>query len=461
MSRCVAITKKGDQCRNNALKCDNVCTIHLKSKVYVMKKPKVSSPKVKLLCEGKVCPATKVCNPTSGRCVSSTGKIGKELSGAVSPKVKVRLPEKKSQIFNPYSNSMVSVNSKENCSETRKSLKRINNPNINVVKKYCDVLPLRDVEYIIGPYTYDEFQYGRYNIAIFGESHLIRELPELSKKSTLLFSDFLTSLLTQNADINYDFFLEIGYMSRDIHPEAVYYMNTMVNIIENDFHKCLEIVKDCPYKNLRAHYIDYRNKYRTEVDVVQIIYSSLSLGKPNVERMMNAFLSKYRKIYEARQKVIEAALQDPKIEKQLAHNPLRDEILSFIKMQIKKNDEEFEIFVKENKGYFEKTYSEEKTTENDRDFWRDLLDSQFIYMLTPVMDLYTLARMFRSYPSGRDTENIIFYGGAVHAMLYKKFLLYIKAKHRITIFTPLKANYRSNPYIQLTPAQKAKSFLFN
>jgi hypothetical protein len=69
--------------------------------------------------------------------------------------------------------------------------------------------------------------------------------------------------------------------------------------------------------------------------------------------------------------------------------------------------------------------------------------------------------MFRSYPSGRDTENIIFYGGAVHAMLYKEFLLYIKANHRITIFTPLKANYRSNPYIKLTPAQKAKSFLFN
>lgn len=30
-------------------------------------------------CESKICPRDKVCNPSSGRCVSRSGKIGKQI----------------------------------------------------------------------------------------------------------------------------------------------------------------------------------------------------------------------------------------------------------------------------------------------------------------------------------------------------------------------------------------------
>ena len=41
------------------------------------------------------------------------------------------------------------------------------------------------------------------------------------------------------------------------------------------------------------------------------------------------------------------------------------------------------------------------------------------------MDIYLLARMLRSYPSGPDATKILIYAGGEHIQLYREFLVHL------------------------------------
>ena len=295
MNICIAITKKGERCRNKEVE-NNRCRLHMK----VADQP---------------------------------------------------------TIFNPYYNEMVEVYGDQNCGGDRKSLKRIDNPNVKLVNKYCDVLPLKDINYIIGPVEYDEFKYGKYNIAIFGELHLINidSVSKLPKNHTLSFTGFLASLLTQNNDKQYDLFVELPYKNRLINPPTTYHINTTLNLIELDFAKCLALVKNCPYKNLRAHYIDYRNVHNANNRRFLHLYRDLRRGIPDLD-VLYEFTQNITEIYADGEKVVYTALNDSKMCKQLLDNPLREQIIIFIEQSIKDNGKKFKDFLKANDKYIKKNY---------------------------------------------------------------------------------------------------------
>ena len=419
--KCVEITVKGVRCKNNT-KAGGYCTLHAKQQVNV---------------------ATKV-NPK--------------------PQVKDEL-----MVFNPYYETYVPYNGQENCGVSRRSLNRIivGQENELFVSTYCDVLPLSKITNVIGPVSYNEYRYKNYNIAIFGEQHIIKKLPDVPVDNTLNFSSFLESVITQNPR-QFDFFLESPYKKIDISgPLAV---NTIFNIIHEDFKKCLSVVKVCPFKNLRTHYIDYRDAIPMS-DFQQLIirsynlynfiyHTSTSIEKleelEELESNLLFLLSHASTIYKEEVKNVKDFINtDKKIRKQLDNCPLKKEILEFINIKIQKYEEIFKINVDDDdvKNFVK------RSVDVDRYLLKRLgfIIYDFVVIYISVMDVYTLARMFRTFKktSQEDPENIIVYVGDGHAKTYYGFLEYIKARNVI------KKPYSSNNYIQFYPEDKAKSFLFN
>jgi hypothetical protein len=461
MSRCVSITKKGDRCRNKALAGFDRCHIHAEKQSYAVRR--VSGLKTKSLCGGKLCDGNKICNPATGRCVSLTGNIGRKLiqGNEVNPK-----PNK---ILNPYLSEQVDPDEEDNCGPDRLTLARIPRkyPVIrNILRRYCDVLPLKDIKYIVGPNQYTEFRYKNYKIGIFGEYHGIRDFPLSSKTDTLTFSAFLTSLVTQTKR-QYDFFAELSYKRRDVADRELLDRNMMVDVIEHEFKDCLRVEKvTCPYKNLRAHYIDNRNlypEYRRSLAFSIYWYYAYDYENPNVKSpprgIINEFLKTAQEEYDYQTRFVERVLQDKtsKIEKQLQHNELRDKITSFIQKQMQDNKRKFMTDLKQYSKTIDKDFTREPLTEEDIKVVR-LLADHFIYIFTNIMDIYLLGRIFRTYPndSGGSPENIIIYAGGYHTELYTSFLYYIGANKTIDIL-----NRQSLYYLEFSDQLKVDSFLFN
>ena len=476
MPRCISITKKGDRCRNKALSGIDRCHIHAEKQ-----SSRVCDLKPK--CDGKLCDVNKICNPATGRCVSLTGNIGQKLIQG--NEVKFRKPESKIQvkankilkpkpepvkankILNPYLGKEVDPHEKDNCGPDRRTLNRIpkTSRNRDILSRYCDVLPLKDVKYIVGPNRYTEFRYKNYKIGIFGEVlHSIHDFPPapMSKKTnTLTFSAFLTSLVTQTKR-QYDFFVEIAYRNRDVKATEVSDKNFMLNVIEYDFKDCLQVEKAaCPYKNLRVHYADAREEPN---NLAFLIYNYVyDYGDPNAQKppghLVNRFLKTAQEEYDKQTQFVEGVLQDKtsKIAKQLRNNELRDKITSFIQKQMQTNKENFMYFLWLYGKTINKDFTLETFTDEDIDGIR-LLAYQFMYIFTPIMDTYLLGRIFRTYPndSGGSAENIIIYGGSYHTNLYVSFLSYIGANKTIDILNGL-----SPYYLEFRDADKAVSFLFN
>jgi len=457
MSQCVAITKKGDRCRNKALTGFDKCHIHAKNK------PKVSDLKPKSLCDAKLCDVNKICNPVTGRCVSLTGNIGKKLiQGRVYDEVKPEPQVKSNKILNPYLKNQVDPHGKDNCGPDRLTLDRIPKTNNNraILSRYCDVLPLNDVKYIVGPYKYTEFNYKNYKIGLFGEKHIIRDFPKSSKDDTLTFSAFLTSLVTQTKR-QYDLFVELSYRNRGVKPTDVATDNCfMLNILEYDFKDCLQVEKGaCPYKNLRVHYADRRFLYPEQKNnLAYELYSFIGNSQNPPIHLLNKFLKTAKEKYDEYTKfILEGVLHDKKskIAKQLQYNELSKEITDFIQKDIQARKNTFMIDLKLNSKTVNKDFTKEAVTDYDLKVIRGFV-YDFMYIFTPIMDTYLLGRMFRKYPSGGSTENIIIYAGTYHANLYVSFLNFIRASKTIDIY-----NANLLDYIEFKDADKARSFLFN
>ena len=461
MPRCISITKKGDRCRNKALDGFDRCHIHVKKQSYAVRR--VSGLKTKSLCDGKLCDVNKICNPATGRCVSLTGNIGRKLIQGRG----YHEPVNANKILNPYLGEQVDPDEEDNCGPDRPTLERISRtyPVIrNILSRYCDVLPLKDIKYIVGPHRYTEFRYKNYKIGIFGEHHVIRDFPKSSKTDTLTFSAFLTSLVTQTKR-QYDFFVELPYQRRGVAGREISDQNQMLDVIEYDFKDCLQVEKAaCPYKNLRVHYVDNRRLYPEHNNLAFEIYRYLyDLGNPwgvtAPDYLVNRFLRTAQEEYDKQTQLVERILQDKtsKIVKQLRNNELREKITSFIQKQMQANKMKFMIHLKQYSKTINKTFTLDHYTPEDIHDIRSLTHD-FIHIFSKVMDTYLLGRIFRTYPkhSGGSAENIIIYAGNGHTELYISFLSYIGANKTIDIL-----NKQSRHYLEFKDAHKAVSFLFN
>ena len=222
----------------------------------LIESPPVHPPKAKIAT--KQCASYEIRNPKTGRCVRRDGKIGKSIlesqpkpTSPVKPKPKPKSP------VNPKS-----------------PLKCRKMPGFRDFT--CMELPLADIKYVIGPCSFHHFKYGSRNIYLFGEAHLPLERsilsmamhPDMKQSNTIMFAGLVHSLVTQNPTRTYDLMFESSYFLEKKGGKHVNFsISPTFNSITTTFLPCIESDnrKDCPYKNLRTHYVDFRKSIEVEL----------------------------------------------------------------------------------------------------------------------------------------------------------------------------------------------------
>jgi hypothetical protein len=225
-------------------------------------------------------------NPRTGRKITNTGKVYKDLvkecggSLNISPYPQVN-PSQVSplNVYNPFYKRAIPIYGNENCGFKRPSIQsgRLKSESKKYRTKYCDVLPLKDIDNILGPVSYREYKMGDVNISLFGEKHII-EADCVETKRSIPFAGFLKSILSQNQDKFYDFYVEFPY-TKDPDYVGFNVVDSAVSLklLDDSFRDCLVLDKTrCDYKNTRMHYIDYRNV--GDVSQIDNLYFDIESG---------------------------------------------------------------------------------------------------------------------------------------------------------------------------------------
>jgi hypothetical protein len=286
-----------------------------------------------------------------------------------------------------------------NCSSSRESIKS-SNVNWNkyitpYLSKMCDVLPIQNVNVILGPSSYTEFKFLDKQIGIFGETHDLRIHPSFIDsipRRILTISSFIKSLILTNQDKTYDVYLEVDYINKDIpkRKKRIKEENFSFHLLYKEFENCIQINKTlCEYKNIRIHYIDIRN-----------------------------YLDKYIKwnenVYADASTILKAYLELPKFSKQLVHNKYAESIIQFFQNEI-------------NKIIFLYKYDTDKYCKSHNLFKE--------YIKSLAVDFYLIGRLTKD--SSFYQKNIITYTGEFHSVTYVRFLNFIRAQLHNFKYHPL------------------------
>jgi hypothetical protein len=281
-------------------------------------------------------------------------------------------------IYSLYYGKNVELYGEENCGKYRKSIQNYPIDVKKYVSKLCDVIPLENIKFILGPISYTEYDYNGMTISIFGEFHAIGGSSDCiidNPKNTILVYDFLDSVINSHPDTFYDVFLEIR---RDMLPpnatsgvEPTYLNYWKITSSNSIFMKCISNHENCPYENARIHYTDLRDD--------GIIPPSDNLQK---------FI---KEVYE----------NNSKIMKEIRKSYLGDLIIKYIEILIVSYDDSTQL------------------SHSDR----------VLMATTTIMDMYLLSRVFKVFApstSGKskpeDIKNAIIYVGELHAGHYRDFI---------------------------------------
>ena len=318
------------------------------------------------------------------------------------------------------------------------------------VSKLCDVLPLNNVDNIFGPSEYNEYLYnptvhGLHNpnnivrkIGIFGEFHKMLNEPNIldkyNSRTTLTINSFLKSLLLSNSRKVYDLYLETEFISKSRSTrKRVAEINFSLHLLNYEFEKCFQIDKSlCAYRNLRAHYIDYRNN----IIIIDILTFIEAYQDKNNQKKLEIIDNLHKYIIEL-----------PKIKKQLINNDMSKKIKDFLLKKI------YETMLQ--------TY--DKAWDTDYLKYYNVTALQ-MFVINLVMDAYVLGRLFKQQ-SMSIQENIIIYAGNAHTIVYREFLEYIGCVKVLNI--PVAYHYNEKKkrvptqIIRFKEVDKKKSFLFN
>lgn len=370
------------------------------------------------------------------------------------------IPDNESNINKILNEYYIKYNSSNHSNSSKKTKKQLI---INILKpktkKDCDVveknlsnidynclsLPLKNIKYIIGPLSYQQYKYNDKNIYIFGEIHttnystFIRENPvtDMTPYNTLLFSSLIHTLITNNPEKTYDLHLETGRViqNKTNNNKFIndYDVSGMINNIKKQFKECFipRLRKNCKYPNLRTHYTDYR--FYIDEDTNKTYYDLIE------EYCINNTL----------ELIIPKILNSYRLNKQITNikdETLRMKIKDFFTSKIHELIETHNNNKDKNNNKFSKCSKYKLSNSNS---------NVIVFNIgTLIMDIYSIARIFRDFnvrqqkkktlinlfkskskSKSNNTnknigkqENIIYYCGYSHANIFKEFMDYINQK---------------------------------
>ena len=290
----------------------------------------------------------------------------------------------------------------------------------------CMELPLSDIKYIIGPCSFHYFKYGSRNIYLFGEQHLplerstalIVQNQDMTQANTIMFAGFVHSLVTQNPTRTYDLMFESSYFLEKRGNKFVNFANSPTfNSISTTFRNCIEFLnrKECPYKNLRTHYVDFRKS--KEVDHKDLATDTNFAPRPGI---FNANVKNF--------------LTSGKVSKQIA------------------------------------AIKDVRSRDALAQYVNDFLDDSLVHDHTKpiiIMDIYAIARLLREFDPTIEkntqfkgtSENIIYYAGAVHTQQMVHFFTKYMHLAQSDINKPYKLSSKCESFINLDVSKKSLNFV--
>jgi len=281
--------------------------------------------------------------------------------------------------------------------------------------KFPPLLPIANIRHVLGPDVFVEvlFPIGgkERRIYFFGERHGISLDNECFKNpaSTVTFPGLINSLLVANPRKLLDLYLELPYRKSDriFWADNNLSQQTILNgFREPPFGACLTFKKkDCPFPNLRAHYIDYRSTHALKghdlalyLDIYRELkdYEEMTLGL-HKEYSWTSFQTA----------LLDFIRKNPRLQKQYASIP--HDIKSVVFSSIEKRMEEYLAFATE--------LLHHKTR-----FEVFLIVIKFSIPAL-LMDLYGFGRMLRDFVDAPSPSTLIVYTGFCHTEIYVSLLL--------------------------------------
>jgi hypothetical protein len=265
-------------------------------------------------------------------------------------------------------------------------------------KNDSDLSFMSNIDYISGPTKLYEISIGDKHLYLFGEKHTLGTCEQ--KPKSIDITTFISKVLSTQQAIPIDFYLETVNISMDegynkYNPDGeVGSWDDLVQL-RNLIAACIPSKKTkirndtmCKIGKNRAHWIDVRQleSFVTDKDFIDI------------SKMMSDYASGVKKPNDP-----DLKHEASKLEKYLKkYNTLVKKVVC---KEISKLDN---IEVKE---YLLKLFKIHEYTQLDNNEYINLITNlQSIWKIEVThVDLYTLARMFKSY-----SKNIIFYGGGNH-----------------------------------------------
>lgn len=301
-------------------------------------------------------------------------------------------------------------------------IKNIKNYQINIssITRPTSIYGVRQI-------TFMESETLSMKICLMDDSHSLQY--KCTPNSNAVSGSYFIKEQTKFATCFVDVYLEIPYIHKS-NQKILYAKNSyMKDLQSGNMGECFKWSKDkCRYHNLRAHNINLRNNDYI-FDVISKFFSNV-FHKVKVEPPDKEFRDKVSKIFKDKNtliKYMENILERNKIFKQINNinnQGIKDKINFFLDKWLYDPDINFK--------YLDSKYLL-STIDNLSDNLEEnkVLVTNIFYSITGytgvIMDIYTLARIFRdytviSYRNSSSAKNIFVYAGGFHITRYITFL---------------------------------------
>jgi hypothetical protein len=307
-----------------------------------------------------------------------------------------------------------------------------------------DIIPFypKHILYVKGPITLTEHYDNKRNMRlyIFGDEHIENKSKCYDSKNTLVISDFFHQILQYNPDKIIDIYLEIGLKDKTVGDKGIPSgkgQGFLFEHVVNEWKECLRLSKDrCKVPNLRMHYTDSRQLLtslwkldQVTGEITESIMFSNIIGYKRFKANLQALIPRYEaaiKLLHAefpKKLSINTILKRLKIKKQLKaikNDPIVLQILDKQYIQnIKKNRPTYPLIengLKELKSFVKLPISDltKKIIHTFEEKMKPFVETMVNFMTT-LMDIYTMARLFRRFISKKEGQ---YSGRAKHAVIY-------------------------------------------
>lgn len=282
----------------------------------------------------------------------------------------------------------------------------VDNTKFSEIGQYCSDPPLNKIKNLIAV-MFRKMKIGEKTFYLIGENHHHPDMCEPDDKSVFI-DGLIRSVIKAYPSRTYDVFLEIEMLKTGIKEEHKRTISISFNLLIKNFNKCLRLTDRMCEKNLRVHYVNYRDylKYLYETSH-QKIYGT-SPDKLDLE-YIKELINKTKRI-----------IISQKVLKQ--YDNIQNRELA------KKIYEWFSLRMIEKIGLIEGLYSQ---FEGSRKVKFQLAFTLYL-LIGDIMDIYAAGRMFRDFGE-YNSKFIIYYAGAVHAETMYELLVHLGATEEMKV----------------------------